>query len=55
LPPKEAWAILSAIRHLYETDPYFEPYPGVRFDPREHRAHLIPLLTLADRPVAPSP
>lgn len=53
LPPREAWAIQSAIRYLYETDPYFEAYPGAQFDPEEHRAHLIPLLTMDDRPLSP--
>jgi len=54
LPPRQAWAMQSAIRYLYETDPYFEAYPGVRFDPAEHRARLIPLLTVDDRPLPPA-
>jgi hypothetical protein len=53
LSPSARWAVLSAIRYLYETDPGFAPYPQALFDPLDHRAHLIPLLTLADRPVPP--
>ncbi len=50
LPDPARWAVLSAVRYLYETDIYFEPYPTALFDPVEHRAHLIPHLTIADRP-----
>ena len=50
VPPGPRWAVVSAIRYLYESDPYFDPYPGALFDVVEHRAQLIPLLTLADRP-----
>lgn len=50
LPPAARWAVLSAIRYLYETDPGFQPYPQALFDPTDHRARLIPLLTIADRP-----
>lgn len=53
LPPGARWAVLSAIRYLYESDPGFAPYPQALFDPLDHRARLIPLLTLADRPAAP--
>jgi hypothetical protein len=44
LPPAPRWAVLSAIRFLYETDPGFAPYPQALFDPAGHRARLIPLL-----------
>jgi hypothetical protein len=50
LPPGARWAVLSAIRYLYEIDPGFAPYPQALFDPMDHRARLIPVLTLADRP-----
>jgi hypothetical protein len=53
LPPSARWAVLSAIRYLYESDPGFSPYPQALFDPLDHRARLIPLLTLADRPTPP--
>jgi hypothetical protein len=53
LPGGARWAVLSAIRYLYETDPGFEPYPQALFDPLDHRARLIPLVTLADRPALP--
>ncbi|MGI1662305.1 hypothetical protein ACRDNQ_08690 [Palleronia sp. KMU-117] len=52
LEPAARWAVLSGIRHLYETDPAFQPYPQALFDPTDHRARLIPLLTIADRPHA---
>ncbi len=50
LPPAPRWAVLSGVRYLYETDPGFAPYPKALFDPAEHPARLIPLLTLSDRP-----
>jgi hypothetical protein len=53
LSPGARWAVLSAIRYLYETDPGFAPYPQALFDPLDHRARLIPLLTPADRPPMP--
>ena len=49
LPAGARWAVLSAIRYLYETDPGFVPYPQAVFDPRDHRARLIPLLMSGDR------
>jgi hypothetical protein len=51
LPAGPRWAVLSAIRYLYESDPGFTPYPQALFDPADHRAVLIPALTRADRPV----
>ena len=50
LPAGPRWAILSAIRDLYESDPGFTPYPQARFDPAGSRADLIPALTRVDRP-----
>jgi hypothetical protein len=50
LSPGARWSVLSAIRYLYESDPGFAPYPQALFDPMDHRARLIPVLTLADRP-----
>lgn len=52
LPPSPRWTVLSAIRYLYETDPGFAPYPQALFDPAGHRARLIPLLSLSDRPAS---
>lgn len=51
LPAAPRWAVLSAIRYLYESEPGFAPYPQAQFDPADHPARLIPLLTLSDRPV----
>jgi hypothetical protein len=53
LPAGARWAVLSAIRYLYESDPGFAPYPQALFDPLDHRARLIPMLTPADRPMPP--
>jgi hypothetical protein len=53
LPAGARWAVLSAIRYLYESDPSFAPYPQALFDPLHHRARLIPMLTPADRPMPP--
>ena len=41
--PEEARApILAGIRHLYETDPGFAPFPGVFFDPDDKAVPVLP-------------
>lgn len=53
-PPRARWAVMSAVRFLYESDPDFRPYAMALFDPVDHRAQLIPHLTIEDRPLSPA-